>query len=388
MIKDRHEIMKRLSSCELEDYGVYKNSLADQWMNLKTETVIAGLNNSDSSGVLLKLLEEENNIDKLFEGFQITSMLLKAKNKLLFLPGNAAELAEKLKKKAAENGVTIMSGLIHKRDWGECSVCHIVTMLELVDCINGTYEKGIYISVNNGPLEKVDPQKKLSEIVTDKTIKGLISGNNFFGPEALSMTAEQAGIDNGAITTLSDQTCIICEVEHWLLNARERSCGKCVFCREGLLQLQLIHKDITTGKGKSEYLDIAKEIGEAMTFGCVCSLGQESSKPVLGAMTCFSDEYAGHIKRKKCEAGHCFSASLYYIDPERCEGCGDCMDVCPAGCIEGKARYIHMIDTTDCTGCGACLKVCENHAIMETSGKPPKLPTRLVKCGKFKSDRR
>jgi fumarate reductase flavoprotein subunit/NADH-quinone oxidoreductase subunit F len=388
MIKDHQVIMEKLSSCGIKDYGVYKRSLADQWLNLEVETVIAGLNNSDSHGVLLKLLENEENIDKLFEGFHIASALLKAKNKLLFLPSEAKELAGRLENKAMTNGVKMMFGLIHERDWGECEVCHIVTMIELVNCLRGNYQEGIYISVNNGPLEKVEPQKILSDILTDKSIKGVILGYDLFGPEALMMTAEQAKINNGVVTTFHEQTCMIQEVEGLLLNSRERSCGRCVFCREGLLQLQFMHKDIKNGKGKPEYPDIAKEISEAMLSGCACSLGQEISKIVLGAISSFSTEYSNHIKRKKCEAGQCFSASLYYIDPELCEGCGDCLDVCPAGCIEGKDKYIHMIDITDCTACGACLNICEYHAIIKTDRKPPKLPIRLIKSGKFKGDRR
>ena len=60
------------------------------------------------------------------------------------------------------------------------------------------------------------------------------------------------------------------------------------------------------------------------------------------------------------------------------------MYICPKDCIEGKAKYIHMIDDFDCTKCGKCMEVCDEDAIVQTTGKLPKLPNRLTKVGKFK----
>ena len=53
-------------------------------------------------------------------------------------------------------------------------------------------------------------------------------------------------------------------------------------------------------------------------------------------------------------------------------------------CIDGKSNYIHMIDDFECTKCGKCIAVCEEKAIIQTSGKLPKLPNRLTKVGRFK----
>ena len=43
-----------------------------------------------------------------------------------------------------------------------------------------------------------------------------------------------------------------------------------------------------------------------------------------------------------------------------------------------------MIDDFDCTKCGKCIPVCEEEAIIKTTGKLPKLPTKLTKVGKFR----
>ena len=126
------------------------------------------------------------------------------------------------------------------------------------------------------------------------------------------------------------------------------------------------------------------EIGEAMTFSCPCSVGQTGSQFTLSSLELFTDEYDDHIKRKKCKNNVCSAFMNIYIDPSLCTGCEDCVDVCPAECIEGKYGFIHMIDTFDCTKCGKCIAACEEEAIIQTTGRVPKLPSRLIKCGKFR----
>jgi fumarate reductase flavoprotein subunit/NADH-quinone oxidoreductase subunit F len=161
----------------------------------------------------------------------------------------------------------------------------------------------------------------------------------------------------------------------------KQSCGKCVFCREGLIQLQYMHKEFTLGRGKAEYIDLIKEIGEGMLTQTPCTMGQQSAIPALTATEKFEAIYKAHIK-KNCDI--CFSKEAIYIDPKLCQGCGDCADVCPHDCIEGKAKFIHMIDDFDCDLCGKCIEACEYEAIIRTTGKVPKLPNKLTKVGRFK----
>jgi NAD-dependent dihydropyrimidine dehydrogenase PreA subunit len=50
------------------------------------------------------------------------------------------------------------------------------------------------------------------------------------------------------------------------------------------------------------------------------------------------------------------------VDPEKCEGCGDCLDACPTESIEmvdGKA----VVKEDECVDCGACVDACPTSAI-------------------------
>ena len=157
-----------------------------------------------------------------------------------------------------------------------------------------------------------------------------------------------------------------------------------MFCRECLIQLEYMQREIMEGKGKNEFLELTDEIGAAMCFSTSCSVGQTSAKIVLSATEQFEEEYEAHIRKKICPAGACTAFVNIYIDPSVCNGCGECMDICPKDCIEGKNGYIHMIDTFDCTKCGKCISACEEEAIIKTTGKVPKLPNRLTKVGRFR----
>ena len=210
-------------------------------------------------------------------------------------------------------------------------------------------------------------------------------GSKLYDATALEMVIdENTNVGNGVITVIAKTDCIIDQAEKLLTVERENGCGKCTFCREGLNQLYAITKEITVGQGKAVGLDMMKEIGEAMAFSTLCSVGQTAAEFTLGSMEYFENEYTDHIKKKKCTTNVCSAFMSIYIDPNACTGCEECTDVCPVDAIEGKSGFIHMIDEFECTKCGKCIAACEEEAIIQTTGRVPKLPTRLTKVGKFK----
>jgi NAD-dependent dihydropyrimidine dehydrogenase PreA subunit len=66
------------------------------------------------------------------------------------------------------------------------------------------------------------------------------------------------------------------------------------------------------------------------------------------------------------------------IQPERCNGCGTCLEVCPNGAlylIEGKAA----VDGTLCRDCQACIATCPTEAILSADpvSSPANEPVRV-----------
>ncbi len=347
--------------------------------------VIASIDNSDIEGVLLQLLKDEP--EKIMEGLVLACKAIDGEEKILQIPAYAPELVDLLKDTADIYGIKLETGIVDMRDVESSVVHHIATMKQLVEVIDGQYEDVIYVQGNDGELTKVQPSMKVSELVNIEGLKAVEVGYDLLLPDELDICLEDARITNGIIRTYSQDSCFVHETQEKMLKYNHQSCGKCVFCREGLIQIYGIAKQSAQGKGHVESLPLIEEIGDAMVDGSLCSVGQRSSLFAVGAVKKFADEFSSHIKKKECQAGVCLSMEVIYIDPIACTGCGDCIDVCPVDCIDGKAGYIHMIDEFDCSKCGKCIDVCEEEAIFKTSGKLPKLPNRLTKVGKFKKKR-
>ena len=87
-----------------------------------------------------------------------------------------------------------------------------------------------------------------------------------------------------------------------LLHAsKSLTCGKCVPCREGLVQLEELLKQILDGGGSTQTLQQMKELAEMIHATADCAIGYEAAQVVLKGLEEFRDEYIGHIYRHMCQ---------------------------------------------------------------------------------------
>jgi NAD-dependent dihydropyrimidine dehydrogenase PreA subunit len=70
------------------------------------------------------------------------------------------------------------------------------------------------------------------------------------------------------------------------------------------------------------------------------------------------------MQEKKCPAGVCKELIRYKIDEENCTGCGICARLCPAECISGEKKQLHVIDQEKCIKCGSCKESCKFDAVI------------------------
>jgi NAD-dependent dihydropyrimidine dehydrogenase PreA subunit len=54
---------------------------------------------------------------------------------------------------------------------------------------------------------------------------------------------------------------------------------------------------------------------------------------------------------------------MIYIDSERCDGCGRCLEICPSSAIALQGEKA-IIEESRCTGCEVCLDACPQGAIL------------------------
>lgn len=87
-----------------------------------------------------------------------------------------------------------------------------------------------------------------------------------------------------------------------LLHAsKSLTCGKCVPCREGLVQLEELLKQILDGGGSTQTLQQMKELAEMIHATADCAIGYEAAQVVLKGLEEFRDEYISHIYRHMCQ---------------------------------------------------------------------------------------
>ena len=86
---------------------------------------------------------------------------------------------------------------------------------------------------------------------------------------------------------------------------RDESCGKCVPCRAGTVQMHELLLKMTRGTATMRDLALLEQLSELVTRTSLCGLGQTAANPVMSTLRHFRDEYMAHIHDKVCPAGVC-----------------------------------------------------------------------------------
>ena len=244
--------------------------------------------------------------------------------------------------------------------------------------------------ITNTGLVEVPMGMTLKEIIHDigggipnnKKFKAVQTGGPSGGciPEHLldlqvgfdELTKAGSMMGSGGMIVMDEDTCMVDVARYFIAFLTDESCGKCVPCREGLRQMHRILTNITQGKGKKGDIALLEELSETAVEASLCALGKSAPNPFLSTLKYFRDEYEAHIDQKRCPALSCKELISFYIDPDRCTGCGTCRKQCPADAIDGDKKLIHIIDQDKCTRCGTCFEVCppKFSSVIKLSGTP------------------
>lgn len=137
--------------------------------------------------------------------------------------------------------------------------------------------------------------------------------------------------------------------------SKNQTCGKCVPCRDGLPQLEVLLRSILDGDATMDTLDEMKKLATMIKDTADCAIGYQSAIEVLQGLETFRDEYVSHITDCSC--------------PEEMGQKVPCINMCPAHVdIPG---YIALVGNEDYAGAinlirkdnplpTACAMICEH----------------------------
>ncbi len=170
-------------------------------------------------------------------------------------------------------------------------------------------------------------------------------------------------VGSGGMVVMDDSNCMVSTAKFFLDFTADESCGKCAPCRIGTKLMLDVLTDICEGRGKEGDIETLEDLSRDIIASSLCGLGQSAPTPVLSTLRYFKHEYEMHINEKWCSTGVCRNLSTFYIDEEKCKGCGACIRACPSNAVAGEKKKPHKINQDLCVHCRSCWDSCKFHSI-------------------------
>ena len=174
--------------------------------------------------------------------------------------------------------------------------------------------------VRNSGLVEVPMGTTLREIVEEigggasggGTIKAVQTGGPSGGcipAEALDTPVDYESLQkvgsimgSGGMIVMDQDTSMVGMAKFFMGFCRDESCGKCIPCRAGTVQLHQILTRIVAGTATRNDLARLESLCDMVKHTSLCGLGQSAPNPVLSTLRHFRHEYLALIKDGSAEA--------------------------------------------------------------------------------------
>lgn len=125
---------------------------------------------------------------------------------------------------------------------------------------------------------------------------GCIPAHAFDTPVDYESLTRLGSIMGSGGMIVMDQATNMVEVARFFMEfCMEESCGKCVPCRAGTVQLHQLLTKICDGKARTEDLEFLNQLCEMVKETSLCGLGKSAPNPILSTLHFFKDEYLALI---------------------------------------------------------------------------------------------
>ena len=120
-----------------------------------------------------------------------------------------------------------------------------------------------------------------------------------------SLAGIGAMMGSGGLIVMDTSSCMVDIARFFMEFCMDESCGKCVPCRAGTVQMHQILSRITRGEGSEGDFTMLETLSGLLKETSLCGLGIAAPNPVLSTLRYFRSEYETHVRERRCPAGHC-----------------------------------------------------------------------------------
>jgi bidirectional [NiFe] hydrogenase diaphorase subunit len=96
---------------------------------------------------------------------------------------------------------------------------------------------------------------------------------------------------SGGMIVMDDSTRMVDVARYFMEFCMEESCGKCIPCRAGTVQMHQLLVKILERKATARDLAKLEELCDLVRHTSLCGLGQTAPNPVLSTLRFFRNEY-------------------------------------------------------------------------------------------------
>lgn len=148
------------------------------------------------------------------------------------------------------------------------------------------------------------PDGTVKAVQTGGPSGGCIPASAFDTPvDYDSLTALGSIMGSGGMVVMDSGTSMVDVAQFYMEFCMDESCGKCVPCRAGTVQLYRLLTKICQGEASLADLDKIEELCDLLKHASLCGLGQSAPNPVVSTLRYFRDEYLALIPQNGQQVG-------------------------------------------------------------------------------------
>jgi bidirectional [NiFe] hydrogenase diaphorase subunit len=115
---------------------------------------------------------------------------------------------------------------------------------------------------------------------------------------------------SGGLIVMGEKSCMVDVARFFMDFCLDESCGKCVPCRAGTIEIYRLLTRIGNGSAVPVDLDNLEKLCRMVKDTSLCGLGAAAPNPVLSTLHWFREEYQAHVLERRCPAGVCAMSEL------------------------------------------------------------------------------